>query len=280
MNQIKTMNMLIERMKFISIGILLIFFSGNLFSQQDRSLELGLFGGGAYYIGDINPGVPFILTQPAYGAVARYNVNRRWTFKLSYTRSKVAGNDLQTEAVEGRDLDFKTKINDFSLIAEFNFWDYFTGSKKNYMSPYLFGGVSYFTFKTASMDGVSLQPMGTEGQNIGFDGRSPYKQSNFAFPFGIGFKYSLTKRLGMSVEWGMRKTFTDYLDDVSTTYYFDAPSVNNPDEAEILSDPTMTHNAYMQRGNEKTKDWYSFAGVTLTYKLNLYNKRKCNTSGW
>jgi hypothetical protein len=269
----------IERLKILIAGILLLLFSLPTFSQP-KTIELGLAAGGSYYIGELNPALPFNQAQFAYGALARFNLNYRWSVKLSYTRAKIKGNDLTTGAVEGRDLNFKTKINDYSLVAEFNFWEYFTGSKRNYMSPYLFAGFTYFTFKTADLNGALLQPQGTEGQNIGFDNRSPYNQYGFAFPFGIGFKYSVNERIGLALEWGMRKTFTDYLDDVSTTYYFDAPAVGSPDESQILSDPTMTHDAYMQRGNEGTNDWYSFAGLTVTYKINLINKRKCNLKGW
>ena len=268
-----------ERLKVICAGIFLLFFASSSFSQP-KTLEIGLAGGGTYYIGDLNPAIPFNQSQFAYGALARLNLNYRWSVKFSYTRGKIKGNDLKTEAIQGRELNFKTKVNDYSLVAEFNFWEYFTGSKRNYMSPFLFAGVTYFTFKTADLNGVFLQPQGTEGQNIGFDDRSPYKQFGVAIPFGIGFKYSIGQRIGLALEWGMRKTFTDYLDDVSTSYYFDATSVNSPDEAQLLSDPTMTHDAYMQRGNEKTNDWYSFAGLTVTYKINLINKRKCNLKGW
>ena len=269
----------IKHLKVLATGILLLAFSSLVYSQP-KTLEIGGAVGGVYYIGELNPALPFNQTQLAYGALARLNLNYRWTMKLSYTRGNIKGNDLTTQAVEGRDLNFKTKINDYSLVMEFNFWPYFTGSKRNYMTPFLFAGATYFTFKTADLNGVLLQPQGTEGQNIGFDGRSPYNQFGVAFPFGIGFKYSIGKRIGLALEWGMRKTFTDYLDDVSTSYYFNAPAVSSPDEAQLLSDPTMTHDAYMQRGNDGTKDWYSFAGLTVTYKINLANKRKCNIRGW
>lgn len=270
----------IKRLKYFIAGILLLLFGLPLFSQP-KTLEVGLAGGGMYYIGDLNPALPFNQAQLAYGALARLNLNYRWTVKLSYTQGHIKGNDETTQAVEGRNLNFKTKINDISLVAEFNFWEYFTGSKKNYMTPYLFAGVTYFMFETADLNGVLLQPQGTEGQNIGFNDRSPYSQFGVAFPFGIGFKYSVSNRIGLAAEWGMRKTFTDYLDDVSTTYYFDAPAVSSSaDLSQELSDPPLTHDAYMQRGNEATDDWYSFVGLTITYKINLINKRKCNLEGW
>jgi hypothetical protein len=255
------------------ILVLVFIFVGLSGKSQPKTLEIGLFGGTSYYIGDLNPALPYNMAQFGYGAVARLNVSSRWAFKFSYSRGKVKGDDLKTEAVTNRNLNFVSVINDFSLVAEFNFWEYFTGSKKSFFTPYLFGGVGFFTFNPKAFDGTALQPLGTEGQNIAFEGRTPYAKYSIAFPFGFGFKYSINERIGLAFEWGMRKTFTDYIDDVSTTYYTN--SINDP-----YSDPTLSHDAYEQRGNRKTKDWYNFTGITLTYKIDLYNKNKCNVSKW
>ncbi|PLX13133.1 MAG: hypothetical protein C0598_04380 [Marinilabiliales bacterium] len=252
----------------ISVTIIsLVPFSGN----AQRTMEVGVFGGGSYYLGDINPALHFSQTQLAYGGIVRYNLNDRWTVRASYYRGKLKGDDTKTNAIVNRELNFVTPVNDISVVAEFSWFQYFTGSKRTYFTPYLFAGVSYFTFKPENNDGVALQPLGTEGQNTGFNGRSPYSLSGLSFPFGFGVKYSLNKRIGLAFEWGMRKTFTDYIDDVSSTY------ANNPD---IIADPTQSHSAGMQRGDDKKNDWYNFTGITITYKFNLFDKRKCNTTGF
>ena len=173
---------------------------------------------------------------------------------------------------------FTSKITEFSGVIEFNFLPYETGSKKHRYTPYIFAGIGIFFFQP-KLGEYNLKDYGTEGQNIGYDGRSPYKVFSFAIPFGIGFKYSLNKRLGFAFEWGMRKTFTDYLDDVSKTYYLDGQNINQNNTAEVLSDPTLDHKPGMQRGNPKTKDWYNFAGITITYKINLSNNYKCTDFG-
>ncbi len=252
---------------FISVVILLL----PLNSKAQNTLEVGVFGGASYYLGDINPAVHFSQLQFTYGGVARYNLSNRWTIKGSYYHGKLKGSDEITNAVENRDLSFLTKINDISVVAEFNWWDYFTGSKKSFFTPYIFAGVSYFMYKPQTLNGVDLRSEGTEGQNVGFDGRQPYSLWSFAVPFGLGFKYSINSRLGAAFEWGLRKTFTDYIDDVSTTY------ANNPDD---IADPTQSHSAYMQRGDRTKNDWYSTIGITLTYKFNLYNRNKCNTRSY
>ena len=246
----------------------LIFFAS---VSNAQTIEVGGFVGTSYYLGELNPGMPYNQTQLAYGALARYNIDSRWALKFSYYRGKLQGSDATGGSTVNRDLDFKSKINDFSLVAEFNFWKYFTGSKKTFFTPFIFAGVSFFTFKPMSQSGVALQPLGTEGQNVSFADRSPYKQYSFAMPFGFGFKYSLSKTLGITFEWGMRKTITDYIDDISTTY------ADNPD---IIADPTQSHSAYMQRGDDQTKDWYNYTGVTLTYKFELRRNKQCNILDW
>lgn len=261
---------------FLLVAIVTMF-SGVASSQ---TLEVGGFVGTSYYLGELNPGLPFNQTQLAYGALARYNLNPRWAIKFNYYRGKVQGSDATGASVKDRELDFKSNINDFSLVAEFNFWEYFTGSKRNYFTPYLFGGFSYFTYKPTSASGVALQPLGTEGQNIGFAGRSPYNLYSFAMTFGFGVKYSISNRIGLAFECGMRKTLTDYIDDISTTYYLKGENINPDVPGEILSDPTMSHDEYMQRGNDQTNDWYNYTGVSITYKFDLRSKSKCNNVSW
>jgi hypothetical protein len=242
-----------------------------------QTLEVGVFGGGAYYIGDINPALHFNQLKPSFGAIARYNSGVRWAFRLSLSTAEVTSDDSKVKFDEDRQLGFKTRINDASVVAEFNFLDYFTGSRKDYFTPFIFGGFSVFQFTPKSLDGVSLRPLGTEGQNIGFDGRKKYSNIGFSVPFGVGFKYSITKRLGMAFEWRMHKTFTDYIDDVSTTYYLSGPSINPGSEEQLLSDPAMVHEPFMQRGNRKTNDWFNYTGISLTYKFNLGNRSSCNS---
>lgn len=166
---------------------------------------------------------------------------------------------------------------------EFNFLPFYNGSMKNYWTPYLFVGAGMLHHKP-ELNEAPLKDYGTEGQNQSGDlpagvTRDSYSNYVFTMPFGVGVKYSFSKHVAASLEWGMRKTFTDYLDDVSTTYYLNSsdfdPDDPNYDNIEY-SDPNMEHEALMQRGNSKTNDWYSIFGVTLTYHINLTNRNKCS----
>ena len=120
---------------------------------------------------------------------------------------------------------------------------------------------------------VRLQPLGTEGQGI-VPTRSPYSLFQFCIPIGIGFKYTVGQQWGVGLELGIRKTFTDYIDDVSTTYFdFNSyPGQFNP-LALILadrSDKTKPYNTLpgSQRGDNRKSDTYMFAIFSVNYKLN------------
>lgn len=252
----------------------MIILSASYYASAQRSFELGLFGGGSYYVGDLNPYKHFIQTDVAYGALLRYHIDPRWAVKASVSRGNLLADDEVTGANAGRQLSFESSLTDVSAILELNFLDYITGSTRDIMAPYIFAGVSFFTFNPRA-GGMDLNEIGTEGQHTGYDGREPYDLYGFAIPFGFGFKYSINKRLGLGLEWGMRKTFTDYLDDVSTTYYLDAEQIDPDNPAQVLSDPALSHKPGMQRGDPKTSDWYNFTGISLTYKFNLFKRYRC-----
>ena len=237
-------------------------------------LEFGAFGGGAYYLGDLNPGKHFQQVQIAYGILGRYNIDERWTVKLGVSRGMLQGNSESSTFLPGSNLKFTSPVTDISAVAEFNFFNYFTGSRREFITPYIYAGIGVFWFNPEA-NGNTLRSMGTEGQNIGYEGRKRYSTMSISFPFGLGMKYSLSRKLCLTVFWEMHKTLTDYLDDVSKTYYLHGPLIDPNDPAAVHSDPSFNHEPGMQRGNSHTQDWYSFAGVGLTYKFILQGTKKC-----
>ncbi len=262
-------------MKKYFLFILLIF---SVFTSQSQTLEGGIFAGGSYYIGDLNPYYHFKQTQPLFGLLARYNINNRWVLRVSISRGALKGDDSKIEYVVGRDLKFNSNITEFAGVAEFNFKTYQTGSARNFFTPYMFGGLAIY-YSKPKVGNLELRDYGTEGQQINFDSRESYNFTNLSIPFGMGFKYGMSRRICLSFEYGLRKTFKDYLDDVSKTYYLDGSSINPGDDNYNFirySDPNRTHQPYMQRGYSKTNDWYAFAGLTLTYKILLKPRNRCN----
>ncbi|MCX6266466.1 MAG: DUF6089 family protein [Bacteroidetes bacterium] len=253
---------------------LIMIFLLPFFVVKSQTLEVGLNLGGSYYLGDLNPGKHFLNTDIAYGLVARYNMDTRWAVKISGQRGNLKGSSSASTFLQDGGLDFTSKLTDISGVVEFNFLSYFIGSRMNKISPYIYGGISVFFFDPVSK-GISLRSMGTEGQNTGYQGRKPYGSVSVSIPFGLGAKMNLARRLGLQVYWEMHKTFNDYLDDVSTTYYLDGQASPAGDQAAIMSDPTLSHEPGMQRGNASNKDWYAFFGVAVTYKFNLLSSKKC-----
>lgn len=300
----------------VAIVTSLVFFGKD--HAYAQTMDVGLYGGGSYYLGDINPGLHFVGSQPAYGGFFRYNYKERWGFRLGANRGKLKADDndfTEITAVQAylsgdinlddpnaiyyltanRGLNFETDLTEIHLIAELHFFPFFVGSKKNTWTPYIFAGGAMYLYNPKPVGGgTNLRDLGTEGQ--GLSGReAAYGGTAFAIPFGIGFKFSLAKRLGLGFEWGMRKTYNDYLDDISSTYYLDlygynpeegiyyAPNPENPSEIisfpitddVYYSDPTFSHKSGEKRGDQYNNDWYAFFGVSLTFKINLNEDDGC-----
>jgi hypothetical protein len=267
--------------QFIILIITLISTLTGFSQKTKKSAEIGLFFGGSYYIGDLNPVAHFNqFTKPAGGVVFRYNLGTRLALRASALFGNIEGHDSFSNSVADvqRNLSFKSSIRELSGQLEFNFLDYEIGNENRKFSPYIFLGLAVFKFSPESIsdsgDGVSLQPLGTEGQGLnGGASSKKYKLTQLSIPFGIGIKTNLAKNIGLSLEWGMRKTYTDYLDDVSTTYYDPIKlEAARGVTAAILSDPSIGtdpnySNVGRQRGNSLTKDWYAFAGAILSFKL-------------
>lgn len=264
--------------------IVILFFCSLLtlpvFAQRkhNKSVEVGVFLGGSYYIGDLNPTRHFDqFTRPGGGIVCRYNFSQRLAARANFLLGKIEAHDefSPSEYQQQRNLSFQSSITEFSAQLEFNFLNYEIGDDKSKFSPYIFGGVGAFVFDPQGQindEWISLQQLSTEGQGLP-RGPKPYKLTQFTLPFGVGVKINVAKNMSLGLEWGMRKTFTDYLDDVSTRYY--DPKVLEQYKgplAVIMADQSKgtdvgVSNVGRQRGNPATKDWYSFAGAVLTIRL-------------
>ena len=80
--------------------------------------------------------------------------------------------------------------------------------------------------------------------------------------------------MNLNLEIGIRKTFTDYLDDVSSDTYVDANELANINGqlSSDLSNRSLNGSRYGSRGNSKTSDWYVFYGGMITFRLGKTNK--------
>lgn len=243
---------------------------------QKKPTELGIFLGGSFYLGDLNPNGFFKFTQPAIGIIYRYNINNRFSARLNALIGTVEAFDNQSSNAyqQQRNLNFKSPIDELSGEFEFNFFEYEIGNTKYNFSPYIFGGFGLFRMDPkGEINGqwVELQPLHTEGQGTQFNPTSPYHLIQPCIPFGVGMKISIFKTICLSIEWGLRKTFTGYIDDVSGNYpnpgQLAAQQGPNGALALAMSNRSNVPSQSLvgiQRGDGRD-DWYSFAGIILSF---------------
>ena len=278
-----------RKIRFLLImSCLAVFAQAKAQFDDPKTLEVGPHVGMSYYMGDLNPTMLFAQAQLQYGGLVRFNYDNRWTFRFDYSRATVTASDEVIKWRPERGLNFTSKINDFSLVAEFNFIEYYTGNPKKNVSPYIFGGVSVFQYTAfANVNGILVDLSNHKTEYVDPDAKWYEKMFGktspigVSIPFGMGVKFSLSRHMAGTVEWRMQKTFTDYLDDVATVYpEQNQHAVYTADDGTTydLTDPTGNYIAGQQRGNSAFNDWFGMARVSLTWKFNLPDRRGCNLS--
>jgi hypothetical protein len=261
-------------MKRISLFIAICCFAG--FASAQR-FHIGVFGGLAAYNGDLTDKIyPKKVTNGAIGITANYELTENIMLRGGYTYAVVGGADRYSSkpSLVARNLSFETAISEFSLLGEY----YLFKLSEKRISPYLFAGLAVFHYDPYAFNGGSdkiyLKPLSTEGQGLPGYADRQYSLTQAAIPFGGGVKFAVTDNLHIGLELGLRKLFTDYLDDVSTSY---------ADPAELLAargqlavdmayrGDEVGGGAYPpkgdQRGSSARNDNYYFTGLHLTYRL-------------
>lgn len=258
-----------------SLFLITFFLSHTLFAQ----FHIGAFVGVSNYLGDLTD-QPYKRCKPAIGISLNYELSDRFMIRSGITLAGVEGADMygtnQAHKIT-RNLSFHSAIQEFELAGELTAFNLYNIR----WSPYIFGGVALYHFNPYTYDAlgnkVYLRPLSTEGEGLQeYPGRKNYSTTQFAIPFGGGIKYAINDDVRIGFEIGIRKLFTDYLDDVSTTY---------ADEQVLLTEkgPEAVAIAYRAdeypggsqtypskgdiRGNPKTQDWYYFTGIHLTFRI-------------
>ena len=274
----------------------LILLVGTLaFEGKSQVSEIGLCGGVSFYMGDLNPNGVFMGSRPAGGLIYRYNINPRFAFKANALFGSLQASDAKTGTPE-RNLSFRSPLSELSAQMELNFLKLYNDKGKRFFSPYVFLGLGIFSFNPqAEINGhwYDLQPLGTEGQDLNSVYEDPitgakvkydqkrYSLTNVAIPFGLGIRFNFLQYYCIGFEWGFRKTFTNYIDDVGGTYVDNEFLKDRRSELIAnLADRTTAVDAIgatdynkwgtMRATNTKTTDWYSFALLSFTFKLNYF----------
>lgn len=296
---------------------------------EDRNyLAVGLQLNASNYYGDLNPAnarfnTDIGLTRVGFGIHAVKKINSFTYLRGSITTGRIVGDDNTSANPNDdlaryryiRNLHFRNRIWEFSVMAVFDIIPnqglYYRRRK---ITPYAFVGIGVALHSpeargpgVLSNTWVPLRDLGTEGQ--GQPGYAKkYSLMQPVIPMGLGVKVRLDYRWDLSMEVGMRYTFTDYLDDVSglfpdpgdlpngvyefTNRTLEPNSVFSGDSRQeqinrlssnlqlglitfIGTDglPYQTFNGYGrkgdQRGGSKVDDFYVFTGFHLNYLLNV-----------
>lgn len=293
--------------KFLLTVFAIIFLSPLLRAQLPAKVDLGLTVGSTLFFGDLG-GANYIgrplffdlessLTKPVVMLHYHYQKSKKVGLKFQAAYTAVAGDDKLIQPKEQfapewfrwyRNLNFQSKIWEVSGQFEYYLTKYQTGSMQYRVGPYIFAGVGVMHMNPkANYNGslVALQPLHTEGQ--GFDGidAKEYMLYQPVFPIGVGIRYNVSPDFVIGFEYGDRKTFTDYMDDVSTSYvaqsdfnnYFanDAISATMAYDLSVRSDEIDPEGIYsdvtapgQQRGDPTDKDHFIYVGFSFNYVLN------------
>ncbi len=257
------------------------------FALVGQKVDIYFGGGTCNFLGDLG-GKPTLGTNDAsdldilstrYGITAgtRINFGRYFALRADVWYARVYGNDKYTVNRErrSRNLNFHSYIFEADALAEVNF----ARSRNGRGLYYAFGGVGVFTFnpKTKYNGKVyTLRDYGTEGQ-YAIPGKSPYKLSSVCFPVGFGYKLAVGRGRYLAFELNMRKTKTDYIDDVST--YFVDPNLLIAAKGQIAADLADRSDGNVAnlsipggiRGHYWNNDSYFFINITYNMTLGIGN---------
>lgn len=247
-----------------------------------RDMELGVNGGGMNYIGDLNDQSMLGKPNLAVGAFFRLKFGDRWALAIGGSYGHLESDDCMA----WRNLSFRTHLAETYMRMEFNFFPYGIFDIGYSWTPYIFGGIGVFAFKpqalwtnpnTGETDWYELQPLGTEGQGLSaYPDRPYYSLMQVSMPFGLGVKLMPGKNVTLAMEYGFRKTWTDYIDDVSTTYVdpqllYDA----HGEAAAGLADRSaeagggVPNAPGIKRGDDSLDDWYAYFNISVSVSFEV-----------
>jgi hypothetical protein len=229
--------------------------------RRERSV-IGYVGvGSANYFGE--------LTNPKSLGTVKYGLNvglehfftNRISGRAEVNWFQISGDDANAnDSRIVRRLSFVSNNVEGNVVATVNL---LPNGRRFYQRQainfYAFGGIGfvYINPKTEyNGDLVALQPLQTEGIK--------YSKLQPVIPFGGGIKVKAGPFFNITFEAGIRKTFTDYLDDISVSAYPD-PATLSSDLARVLSN--RSGGEAMVRGNPGKDDWYLMMNARVQYYL-------------
>ena len=207
------------------------------FKAEAQINELGVFVGGANYIGDVGSTTYVAPEKLALGILYKWNRSPRHSWRAGFNYGRITSNDADSD-VSGRQQrgnTFQNTIKELQAGLEFSFFDFNLHDEDFKITPYVFTGLSYFWYDELYIDAEK-------------EGKDYANGSSLAIPMTVGVKAHIAKNLVIGLEAGARYTFTDNLDG------------SNPDDNKYEN---------LRFGNLDSNDWYVFTGLTLTYTFGV-----------
>ena len=291
-----------------SLAIALVFYNSS-YSQLTAGnyFEAGVTVGPMVFLGDLGGhtgvGTTFLkdynmnATKLAFGIYLEAHPSELIGVRLSANFGSVEGDDYYVVAKGGvevsrlnRNLNFKSNITEANLLLEVDPTVLFEDQPTQVtgrLRPYGLIGIGVFHFNpmgqyvdpnTSQTQWVYLQPLHTEGEGF-LANRPNYALTQLNIPMGFGLKYYISEKVNVGLELLYRKTFTDYIDDVSTTFVDPAVlQANLPpgtsqiaiamsNKSPLYGTPGSGYNPGDKRGDPTQNDAYFTLGLKVGIRL-------------
>lgn len=253
--------------------------------------ELGFSIGSMTYWGDLqSQNITWSQSKIGGGLMLRNSLHPNLAVRASINFGTIQASDAEAKDLDRvrRNLSFRSRILEYGVSGEFLLpirrkvgGDDKTSTSSRFapIVPYAVAGLHLFHFNPqAEYKGTwyDLKPLNTEGQNLNRPKAKDYHLTQVSLPLGVGVKFQLSQLTNIAIELGARKTFTDYLDDVSTSYPdLAAQQLANGDLGyklswrgnEIDGRETKVVPEGTRRGNADNNDWYFMSTMSLRIKL-------------
>ena len=214
--------------------LVVVFFAQYIVHSQYH--EIGLFIGGANYVGDVGSSNYVYPENPALGLIYKWNRTTRYSLRANFMYTSIDKSDYNPNDFARfiRQYRFENSILEFSVGSEINFFDFNLHGADKLFTPYLFLGVGYIKYDLFYHDPNTFE-------NIEYA-----KGSNISLPVIIGLKANVSPIVIIGIEIGARYTFSDNLDGSLPKSDSGVPNGN-------------------EFGNINNNDWYVFTGLTISF---------------
>ena len=240
----------------LKAALCLAVLSNTIFNAKAQTniprLQFGISPGIIVYQGDLTPSSAgsFKTMKPGINFFASKLFSSFFSVRANLAFGKLKGDDAKynhPEYRQQRNFNFTSPVAEISGIAEWNLMG------KNYVSrgfaPYVFAGAGYSFLKIRrDWSRLNVAYFGAESElmtGLAADAQHSLPRGVLVLPVGVGSRYYLSDRIGISAEASYRLMSSDYLDGFSQAV--------NPDKG----------------------DHYSLYSAGMVYRLGKKNTMDC-----